>query len=114
LRVTAGEALAPDLPLSDAGLDSLMALELRKGIGDGLGLTLPATLLFSYPTVEALEAHLAGLLGLDTPAPEATPRAPPPPPDDQIEASVMRMSEDEMMALIAQEFTLAMEEGGRG
>ncbi|SFK44369.1 type I polyketide synthase [Falsiroseomonas stagni] len=114
LRVGTGEALAPDLPLSDAGLDSLMALELRKGLGDGLGLTLPATLLFSYPTVEALEAHLAGLLGLDAPAPESAPRLPPPPPDAEIEASVMRMSEDEMMALIAQEFSLAMEEGGRG
>ncbi|WP_203073865.1 type I polyketide synthase [Falsiroseomonas ponticola] len=111
LRVGAGEALAPDQPLSDAGLDSLMALELRKALGDGLGLTLPATLLFSYPTVQALEAHLAGVLGLDAPAAAPPPRAAPPPPDDEIEASVMRMSEDEMMALIAQEFALATEDG---
>lgn len=90
-----------------------MALELRKALGDGLGLTLPATLLFSYPTVEALAAHLSEQLGLDAPPAEAAPRPapPPPPPDDEIEASVMRMSEDEMMALIAQEFALATEDG---
>jgi polyketide synthase 12/myxalamid-type polyketide synthase MxaB len=59
--------LAPDQgfdmqqPLQEFGLDSLMAVELRNLLGAGLALrrALPATLVFDYPTVEALTGFLA-------------------------------------------------------
>jgi len=46
-------------PLNEVGLDSLMAIELRNALGIAAGRTLPATLLFDYPTVESLTDYLA-------------------------------------------------------
>jgi len=50
----------PRQPLDQLGLDSLIAVELRNVLGRAVGETLPATLLFDYPTVEALTDYLAG------------------------------------------------------
>jgi acyl transferase domain-containing protein/acyl carrier protein len=107
LPVGTGTELPGDLPLNDAGLDSLMALNLRKALASGLGLQLPATLVFNFPTLDRLTDHLAGLVGLAAPsAPSAAPAAPPPPQADDAAEAVRTMTEAEMVALIAREFSL--------
>ncbi len=47
-----------DRSLLDAGMDSLMAVELRNALSAALGKTLPATAIFEYPTIEALSGYL--------------------------------------------------------
>jgi polyketide synthase 12/myxalamid-type polyketide synthase MxaB len=60
------ELLPNNKPLNELGLDSLMAVDLRNGLGNTLGRNLPATLLFDYPTVNALAGYLSRtVLGLE-------------------------------------------------
>jgi acyl carrier protein len=64
------DSVPTNKPLSELGLDSLMAVDLRNRLGDTLGRTLPATLIFDYPTVEALADYLArDVFGLGAPEP---------------------------------------------
>jgi acyl transferase domain-containing protein/acyl carrier protein len=56
--------------LKDVGLDSLMAVELRNVLTRSLGKSLPATLLFDYPSLDALVGYLQRIFGLQPgPAP---------------------------------------------
>jgi NADPH:quinone reductase-like Zn-dependent oxidoreductase/acyl carrier protein len=52
-----------ETPFKNLGIDSLMGLELRNRLESGLGLALPATLIWTYPHVEALAGHLAAKVG---------------------------------------------------
>jgi acyl carrier protein len=63
----AAAGLDPDAQLGDLGLDSLMAVELRIRLESGLGCTLSSTLLFNYPTIRRLAAHLGSRLAGDPP-----------------------------------------------
>jgi acyl transferase domain-containing protein/acyl carrier protein/protein-L-isoaspartate O-methyltransferase len=58
LALSGAKAVDPARPLQELGLDSLMSVELRNMIGRLIGRTLPATLLFDYPTLEALAGYL--------------------------------------------------------
>jgi acyl transferase domain-containing protein/NADPH:quinone reductase-like Zn-dependent oxidoreductase/NAD(P)-dependent dehydrogenase (short-subunit alcohol dehydrogenase family)/acyl carrier protein len=61
LGLDSSHTIDPEQPLRELGLDSLMAVEMRNLLGFGLGLkrTLPATLLFDHPTVNAVVDYLA-------------------------------------------------------
>jgi acyl carrier protein len=54
--------LDPEAPLSEFGLDSLLAVELRNTLAAALSQPLPATLLFEYPTLDALTDFLLAAL----------------------------------------------------
>lgn len=51
--------LAPRQRLFDIGFDSLLAMELSRKLGQTLELSLASTMLFDYPTIEALLAYLS-------------------------------------------------------
>ena len=53
-----GSMPSVDTPLMAAGLDSLGTVEVRNALQTRLGLQLPSTLLFDYPTVAAITAFL--------------------------------------------------------
>jgi acyl transferase domain-containing protein/acyl carrier protein len=48
----------------ELGLDSLMAMQLRRRLAGRLATPLPATVTFNHPSVAALAEHLLGLLAL--------------------------------------------------
>ena len=62
LGFPASRRIDPLQPLNELGLDSLMALELRNTLSAETAQSLPATLLFNYPTVEDIAAYLEGVL----------------------------------------------------
>jgi NADPH:quinone reductase-like Zn-dependent oxidoreductase len=60
--------LEPDRPLSELGLDSLTAVELRNHLAALSGLRLATTLLFDYPTPIKLARHLHERLAAELPS----------------------------------------------
>ncbi len=59
LGIEQARSLEADRPLQELGLDSLMAVELRNAVAAAVGRTLPATLLFDYPTLDKLVGYLS-------------------------------------------------------
>jgi acyl carrier protein len=58
LGVNPSKAVDPRTPLGEMGLDSLLSVELRNTLSSAIGQPLPATLLFDYPTIDALTDFL--------------------------------------------------------
>uniref|UniRef100_UPI001358E171 beta-ketoacyl synthase N-terminal-like domain-containing protein n=1 Tax=Geminicoccus flavidas TaxID=2506407 RepID=UPI001358E171 len=63
--------LDPERGLFEQGLDSLMALALRRRLEELSGRPVPASVLFAHPSVAALERWLAGESGTRSAAPAA-------------------------------------------
>ena len=61
-RDIVGSDLTADQHLMAAGLDSLGAVELRNSLQGQLGLELPSTLVFDYPTVDSIAQYIASKL----------------------------------------------------
>jgi phthiocerol/phenolphthiocerol synthesis type-I polyketide synthase A len=51
--------LALDRPFAEFGLNSVMAMSVRRDTEQFVGIELSATMLFNYPTIIALAEHLA-------------------------------------------------------
>jgi acyl carrier protein len=108
LGLDPNRSLDPRTPLGELGLDSLLAVELRNTLGASLGTTLPATLMFDHPTVDALTDHLLhDVLGEPVAAVEptivapATVTAPSGTLAGALVNSIEAMSDDEVERLLA-------------
>ena len=96
-------ALNAAAPLKDAGLDSLMAVEMRNLLTRSLGRSLAATLLFDYPSLDELATHLMGVLGLVEQPTPARAQAVVLPADDSVARTIAEMSDAEAEALLLAE-----------
>ncbi|MEO8804851.1 MAG: type I polyketide synthase, partial [Burkholderiaceae bacterium] len=101
LGVDPSKPVDPRTPLGDLGLDSLLAVELRNTLGAALGQTLPATLLFDYPTIDALTDHLLGGVLKPAGAEEAVAVVVADEPVNRVEA-IEDLSDEEVDRLLAQ------------
>jgi myxalamid-type polyketide synthase MxaB len=97
LGLGSGVTLDPRQPLSELGLDSLMAVELRNTIAAALARSLPATLLFKYPTLDALGEFVMSQVDAAAEATAGSKAA-----DDQADV-VAALSDEEAKALLAEE-----------
>ncbi len=100
LGLDPARSIDPRKPLGEMGLDSLLAVELRNAIGDVTGRQLPATLLFDYPTLEALSDFLLAELGVapaDTDAPRPVEASPAP----NLVESIADLSDEEVERQLA-------------
>ena len=84
------DALDPEVPLDDLGVDSLTGLDLRNRIEADLGISLQATMVWSFPNVAAVSEHLAEQLGLQC-------------AEDAVEAEVKALSDAELEAALEAE-----------
>ena len=108
LRLDADQAPGRHDRLMDLGLDSLMAVRLRNLLGAGLGFAkpLPATLMFDYPTIEALASHLLDHMAALSSAPSvaaansASERPNASPSTRLDESQLAEMSETEVEAML--------------
>lgn len=89
--------VAADLPLHDAGLHSMGAVELCERLSAVTGVDLPDTLLFDHPTPAALARHLRERTTAGQPAP-----AGPAGPDlGRLEAQLLAVGDDQRASVAA-------------
>jgi len=62
MGLASAQLLDPTAGFFQSGMDSLMSVTLQRSLSDSLGETLPASVVFDYPTVEALSDYLATIL----------------------------------------------------
>ncbi len=106
LGMPESEKIAGGERLFELGVDSLLAVEIKNRLASSLGKSLRSTLIFDFPTVNGLVAHLAEELGLVQEAQkkqEASREA-----QDALTAEIQGLSEQELTSLIDQELESAL------
>jgi acyl carrier protein len=83
----------------DMGMDSLMAVELKKRLEASLERPLSPSVVFDYPTVERLARHLSGALGLD-PEPSTAAGREAESGTESLAGAVEQLSDEEAAALL--------------
>jgi hypothetical protein len=84
---------------------------MNTGIEASMGLTLPATLVWTYPTVAALATHLAAQMNV----PLATLQGPPPPPSGAggPTPEADELSEEAAEALLMEAFAMVQQRSSK-
>jgi myxalamid-type polyketide synthase MxaC len=62
LNLNATVELNEESPLTELGMDSLMALELKHRLQQSSGVILPANFLFEYPTIQQAATYLNAIV----------------------------------------------------
>ena len=62
MGLASAQLLDPSVGFFQSGMDSLMSVTLQRSLAQTLGESLPASVVFDYPTVEALTGYLATVL----------------------------------------------------
>ena len=88
----APEKIGANQAFGQMGIDSLMALELIRRVNATLGLALPATAVFNYPTITVLSGQILKRLGMDASAAVAAPLV-----VEERRAETDELSEDEAL-----------------
>jgi len=106
LGLTSEASIEPRQRLFDLGIDSLLAVELKNRLEVSLGCVIPNTLLFDYPTLEAVVDYLNGRVlsseashNDDSDVTSATTLQ----DDDEELRELEQLSDDDLEALLAKE-----------
>jgi acyl transferase domain-containing protein/SAM-dependent methyltransferase/acyl carrier protein len=109
LGIDSVATVSPEAGLFELGMDSLMSVELRRRLAQGIGRNLPSTLTFNYPNAGALADFLARELDSASGGPAETivsvPPVPPASPADDRELSALTDEELEARLLARLEQT---------
>ncbi len=100
LGISPADQLNPQQPLSELGLDSLIAVEVTNTLSAALDHTLPPTLLYEHPTLDEITSYIIQTLKLESPAQPASERKAEHDGTDNLLHDIQQMSDEEAEMLL--------------